>query len=376
MPLTQRSRVLKLFAPFQVEVNNTFNLLKEQIGAKNARGLINYCVGAWLTNSLIEAVANKRPLFDPIQALVDAIKALVGDKEEKGSVGAAASRVLGEVAGNLPYASTLAPLLADTVDMEKVFGEQDPTRYGTGMTATQEAFKQAGNLLNGKPVDLLGLATTYVTPYGGQQLERFVKTGQNFGALPKLTKTEEGTQIKRQEVAGSYNDAGQLRFAMEPTAKNIATAAAFGEYATPEGRAYLEGNTILSADKTDIVERAQSEAKISPKLAESVMRGMTKQQTTADKRKFLYDSGLTTEQKVWMEHNLLASDSKKEKAELALTRGIPLKTFYWIAANNGNGGNEATEAAINRAFGLDRSQKEWLWSVLTNGADKNNPFKK
>ena len=396
MPLTQRSRVVKLFAPFQVEVNNTYNLLREQIGAKNAKGLINYCAGAWLINSLIEAVANKSPLFDPIQALIEAIQALLGEEQdgsvqgvvkairggeenktnEKGSVGAAASRILGEAAGNLPYISTLAPMLADTVDMKKVFGEQDPTRYGTGMTATQEAFKQTANLLNGKPVDVLGLATTYVTPYGGQQLERFVKTGQNFGALPKLTKTEEGTQLKRQEVAGSYNDAGKLRFAMEPTAKNIVTTAAFGEYATPEGRAYLQGNTILSEDKTDIVGRAQSEAQIKPTLAESVIRGIDKQENTAAKRKYLYDSGLTPEQKAWMEHNLLATAAQKEKAEMALTRGIPLKTFYWIEANNGNGSNEATEAAINRTLGLNRMQKEWLWGVLTGGADKNNPYKK
>lgn len=375
MPPLLKSKVIKMVAPFQVEVNNSFNVLKEQMGEKNAAGLLSYCISAWAINSLIEQVTGRRVVFDPIQAIVEAIKTARGDEEEEGNILSAFARLGGEVISAIPIASAVLPLFFDTDDMEKIFGEQNPTRYGTGMLATSPIGGVLASITTGKVPDLTDIATTYLTPYGGAQIERGVKAAQAFGVLPAMTQNKDGVKLERREVPGSYNNAGQLRFAMEPSAKNIATTAAFGEYATPEGRAYLEGNTILSADKTDVIERGKKEAQISPTVAESVIRGMAKQQTSAAKRKYLYDSKLTTEQKAWMEHELLASATQKEKAELALTRGIPLKTFYWIEANNGNGGNKETEAAINKALGLNRSQKEWLWSTLTGGADKNNPYK-
>lgn len=376
MPPLLKSKVIKMVAPFQVEVNNSFNVLKEQMGEKNAAGLLSYCISAWAINTLIEQITGRRVVFDPIQAIVEAIKTARGDEEEEGNILSAFARLGGEVISAIPIASAVLPLFFDTDDMEKIFGEQNPTRYGTGMLATSPIGGVLASITTGKVPDLTDIATTYLTPYGGAQIERGVKAAQAFGVLPAMTQNKDGVKLERREVPGSYNNAGQLRFAMEPSAKNIATTAALGEYATPEGRAYLEGNTILSADKTDVIERGKKEAQISPTVAESVIRGMAKQQTRAAKRKYLYDSKLTTEQKAWLEHELLASDTQKEKAELALTRGIPLKTFYWIEANNGNGGNKETEAAINRALGLNRSQKEWLWSVLTGGANKNNPFKK
>lgn len=373
IPLTQKSRLVKLLAPFQVEVNNAYNLMKEQIGAKNAKGLIAYCASAWLTNALIEAVAGKRPIFDPIQALLDAIKLAQGDDEEKGDLGAAAKRLAGEAASNAPGISTFAPLFVDVDDMVKVFGEDDPTRYGTGMSATQEAFSQLGNLMSGKPVDVLGLATTYVTPFGGQQLERIVKAGQNFGYIPKVTQTEEGTQLKRQDVVGSYNDSGKLRFAMEPTAKNFAINAAFGEYATPEGREYLENGSIMSAKNTDIINRASKEALLTAPAVQQIIQG-TKGQTNGEKLQYIQSqNNLTAYQKAWLQHELVASDKVKEKAQLARTRGIPLSTYYFVVNNGGS--QEKTTAALNRCPNLSTSQKYWMWQTLTGGAEKNNPYK-
>lgn len=373
MPLTQKSRMVKLLAPFQVEVNNAYNLMKEQIGAKNAKGLIAYCASAWLTNALIEAVAGKRPIFDPIQALLDAIKLAQGDDEEKGDLGAAAKRLAGEAASNVPYISTFAPLFVDVDDMEKVFGEEDPTRYGTGMSATQEAFTQLGNLMSGKPVDVLGLATTYVTPYGGQQLERIVKAGQNFGYIPKVTQTEEGTQLKRQDIAGSYNDSGKLRFAMEPTAKNFAINAAFGEYATPEGKEYLENGSIMSDKNTDIVGRAPKEALLPAPTAQKLIQGMKGQTNTEKLRYISSQNSLTTYQKAWLQNELIASDNIKEKAKLAQSRGITLPIYYFVVNNGGS--QEKTTAALDRCRELTTSQKHWMWQVLTGGAEKNNPYK-
>ena len=334
LPLIQRSRVVKLFAPFQVEVNNSWNLMKEQIGAKNAKGLIAYCVNAWIINSIIAAVANKTPLFDPIQALIEAIQAALGEEQdgtvqglieslknnekstEEGSAGEAAKRLFGEVAANVPYATALAPMFFDTDDMEKVFGEQDPTRYGTGLSATADLMTQAGNLLNDKKVDWLGLATTYVTPYGGQQLERVVRAGQNFGYLPRRVVVDEkgNTELKRVDVPGSYNTSGKLRFGIEPTVGKLAVNAAFGDYATPEGREYIEGGYQPMSEKQTVM------------------------------------------------------------ATKAAEMGIPANTITWVIRNKGKSHEEATKA-IRQTVGLTKQQKAWLWKEVTGGADKNNPFK-
>lgn len=302
LPLTQRSRVVKLFAPFQVEVNNTFNLMKEQLGEKNAKGLISYCVSAWLTNALIEAVANKRPLLDPIQALIDAIKAAIGDEEEEGSGGAAVQRLLGEAAANVPYISTVAPMFFDTDDMERVFGEQDPTRYGTGISATADILKQIGNAIEGKPVDWVGLGTTYVTPYGGQQLERVIEASQDAGILPRrMIVDEEGnTKLKRAGTPANYNDAGKLRFGLNG-AGDIALDYLFGPYATSAGREYVKGGgKPLSEKKTLTANQAVKKGiplKTYQEYLASVDRNKNGSVTQAEAEKTLNLMELTEEQK-------------------------------------------------------------------------------
>lgn len=50
LPLSQQAKVTKSFAPFTVEVRNTFNLLKEKIGEKDALGLMGFAVASWLLN--------------------------------------------------------------------------------------------------------------------------------------------------------------------------------------------------------------------------------------------------------------------------------------------------------------------------------------
>jgi hypothetical protein len=224
-----------------------------------------------------------------------------------------------------------------------------------GKTSGKKALSDIGQ-------SAVDLASVTLLPFGGNQLK---KTGQGIAALAK-------GRVSSLDKEGRE----QLQYLVEPTAGNIAKGVTAGKWSFPEAKEYVEGGFKKeSAKNTDTILRAPEEAGITSKVAKSVVDNLKKQDGTAAKRRYIYNQpGLSAEQKAWLEHELLASDKAKEKAELALTRGIPLKTFYWVNANSQNQA-EATKT-LNRAIGLDRQQKAWLWGVLTGGADKNNPFKK
>lgn len=268
MALTQKSRVIKLFAPFQVEVNNTYNLLVEKMGEKDAAALMSYAVGAWAINSLLYVITGRRALFDPIDALIDAIKGMRDEDEEdertKGErVAGAISRVGGEVISNMPYASTAATFLTGTENSEKIFGEADPTRYGTGNIAVQTLTEPIGQFINGEKVDLLGPATSILPAYGGKQIERTVRGAQSLGYLPRVDISSGGVDIDRNEFGASRSASGRIRFPITEPADQFKTML-FGEWSTSRGKDYIDkGLQPLSANQSEAMEKAFA-AGISP----------------------------------------------------------------------------------------------------------------
>jgi hypothetical protein len=268
MALTQKSRVIKLFAPFQVEVNNTYNLLVEKMGEKDAAALMSYAVGAWAINSLLYVITGRRALFDPIDALIDAIKGMRDEDEEdertKGErVAGAISRVGGEVISNMPYASTAATFLTGTENSEKIFGEADPTRYGTGNIAVQTLTEPIGQFINGEKVDLLGPATAILPAYGGKQIERTVRGAQTLGYLPRVDISSGGVDIDRNEFGASRSASGRIRFPITEPADQFKTML-FGEWGTSRGKDYIDkGLQPLSDKQSEAMEKAFA-AGISP----------------------------------------------------------------------------------------------------------------
>ena len=273
MPLTQKSRVIKLLAPFQVEVNNTYNLMRERIGEKDSAGLMAYCASAWVVNALIEMVTGRRPLFDPIDALLDALRGMEdgGDEEEKPrsafekGIGAAA-RLGGEVAGNMPYASQWAALILGDENSAAILGDEDPTRYGTGNIAVQTLLEPlgraaiaAGSKSGGADIDLLKPLTAFAPSYGGKQLERTIKGAQDLGILPRVNiNTRDGVSVEQNEFAASRSQAGRVRFPIDANnPKNVLAALTMGPWSTTEGRRYVkEGLTPMGDTMTAGMEEA------------------------------------------------------------------------------------------------------------------------
>lgn len=270
LPLTQKSRVVKLLAPFQVEVNNSYQLLKEKFKEKDAAGLIAIFLMSWLMNGVSEALVGRRVAFDPIDAVADAVKeAQEGEGSAAVKTAKVGARLGGEVLSNMPFGAQLSDValgLSDT-EAKSFFGDSDPTRYGTGNIGLTTITKPFVSAARGKDVDLVDPITSIAFPRGGKQFTRTLRASQDLGLVPKESvNLNTGISFKQRKVPGSYKQDGTMRFPIEKSPSNVASALAFGPYATKEGKDYLKsGVKGLSDTRTAQMEEAYEEG-IPPKV--------------------------------------------------------------------------------------------------------------
>jgi len=194
IPLNQQSEIIKLFAPFQVEVNNQWQLTKQlhsQMSTKGKRkdgfvGLLAMAVMTFLMNKIRQQIDGRETGVDLIDAFFDGMDGRdENDSEFKQGLGVV-GRMAGEMVSNVPGATSLAPIVFGT-SSEKIFGDADPTRYGTGNVGLNAIFKPLGQLFNGENVDIQESLLSILPSYGGKQLDRSISYLQDLGVLPELT---------------------------------------------------------------------------------------------------------------------------------------------------------------------------------------------
>lgn len=210
VPILQKSRTFQLVAPFTLEVGNLWHVMGDMVGEKKFGQLATLFVMNYLFNRGAEQVRGSAVTFDPIQATIEALGEL-----QEGKPLQAGGRLAGEVLTNVPLGSTVAALypeyggtIGDTQlpTRKELFGRADPTRFGTGLVAAQGITDPLFKL---------------VPPYGGNQLK----------------KTIEGLSTFNQGY--SATDKGMVRFPIDQNPVNAIKSAAFGQYSTPEARAYF-----------------------------------------------------------------------------------------------------------------------------------------
>ena len=188
VPLNQQRNITKLVAPFTLEVQNMWRIQKRFIGEKDFGGLLAFYLLSWMFNEFTEEVRGSRVLFDPIDAMYDAVSS------EELSLLERVGRLGGEALSNIPYGSTIASLYPEygaqptegvkLPTREQLFGDTDPTRYGSGLIS-QQAFTDP--LFKVLPA------------WGGGQLKKtynFLKSDQ---IIPNLDPTS-GEFLKKQEL--------------------------------------------------------------------------------------------------------------------------------------------------------------------------------
>lgn len=271
IPMTQKSRVIKLLAPFQVEVNNSYQILKEKFKEKDAMGLMAIFLASWLMNGISEALVGRRVAFDPIDAIADAVKEV---QEGGGSPLQKATKVTmrlgGEILSNVPYGSQIAESSLGLTDYEAedVFGDSDPTRYGTGNIGLTTITKPLISAARGKDIDVVDPIAGVVLPRGGKQLARSLRAAQDLGYVPKEhINLNTGVSFEQRKTPGIYGADGSMKTPIDTNPGNVALALAFGPYGTKEGKEYLQsGQKGLSAERTAQMLEAYKEADIPPKV--------------------------------------------------------------------------------------------------------------
>ena len=261
IPLTQKSLMTQLFAPFQIEVNNAWQLYKEKVKgiAKNetkkekaeaAYGFASVLVMNFLLNTVTDLLIHRRVVFDPLFVFFEWLGSLGDDDDDDDETKfdkftQLLGREIGEVFSSMPFGSLIAYYAIENDYLrEQLFGDNDPTRYGVGNAALKPLASLLADVLQGKDIsdDVLTVLMTYLPPVGGKQIERFLTGLKMEGYLPDIKfSLKEGFSAEKHPAA-SYNAKGELQFPVEDFKSNPLQALVglvFGKYATDAGQKYL-----------------------------------------------------------------------------------------------------------------------------------------
>lgn len=261
VPYNMSTKVVNLLAPFQVEVNNTWQQMKKMVSEKDAKGLMRFMIGSFVMESMMEQVFGIDVIPDFLGTMIDTIIGAWREKDEEepdyqAVIGNGIRDAIGEIIGAIPGASLIAPVIfgIDSDTGEALFGEGNPSRYGTGLGGLSRLSSTAAELVKAGvgeqelgDVDLFGPMVETLLPFGGRQLTRTYQTAQDLGWLPAETWGNipfAGGEYR--EVPGSYTNSGALRFELPSSPETpedvmeMARALMLGEYSTQAGREYLE----------------------------------------------------------------------------------------------------------------------------------------
>lgn len=339
-PMTVKSTMVNVVAPFQTEVLNTFNTLKENVGTllgkgatkeqkgRAAAGLVAYEIAAFAINMATQAMFGDDVVgFDFIGALMGA---LFGDDDE-GEEEVLGQRLYYNVAGTalsgIPFSSVATPMIMDEETSRVIFGANgDPSRYGTGTMGTNAAADVMKTFFFDK--DSTGWekanAAAAFFPLGGKQL---VRTAQGLYTVAK---------------GGSYktNADGeeQLQYRTDQGILDVVQAAAFGKWALPEAREYVEkGFPTLSAPHTAAYKNAIANGIDGAhflvlldryKALEPIKDENGKTEKTKDQqfREILFrDSTLTAEQKELIDRDVTGASYTADYSSEAMLEASQLK---------------------------------------------------
>lgn len=221
VPIGQQSKLFQMIAPFQIEVGNLWHVMGDIAKRKDIPGVAVLSVALWLFNRGSERVRGTGVTFDPLDALYDAVTDTEMTPVQR------VGRLAGEVFSNVPGGQTVAAITMDDYKREKFFGDEDPTRFGTGILVAKGAQNPLFRM---------------VPPFGGAQIEKTYKGLKGIG--------QEGVYT---------NDGSKLRYPVSLDATNIIKGLMFGPSGFREARPYYEeGGSPLTENQTQQVQQGGS----------------------------------------------------------------------------------------------------------------------
>lgn len=334
------SKLVSFFAPFQLEVNNTYQLLKENIKKKNALGIATMEATVFVMNAVFEAVVGSTILpFDFVRALIDIIfgaKDIQDDDDDDHKLASTfkliGQRLGAETVSGLPYAGMIPQFLGEDTT-EAVFGETDMTKYGNvnmGVGGAVGIGKVLASLAKWgaegvKPdwFSMVNELSEVLPPIGGKQIARTI------GGLTTVA----------QGYSGKTNSKGEdtVQFATDTNVLNYIHAGIFGKWALTEASEYFGEDRILpklfgyyngeSASTGSPVKAEEFQAAralgLSGKGYFTIRKELKEYRTQEGKRSSLYTTNLTPAQKAGMDALLISTSgtSSEAKSEGAIVYG-------------------------------------------------------
>lgn len=232
VPLAQKSKVIQLAMPFQLEVGNMWHVMKGWADQKDAKKFLYFTVLSFLANRAVANIRGSDVSFDPLNALIEGVQEYQDEPNKAVGIAKGVGRVVGEVFSNVPGGQTVASIYpekgikvnGEQLTREELFGEGDPTRFGSVPT-----------VIAGLQDPLFKL----VTPYGGQQLKR----------------TLQGAQAVAE--GGVKDRSGNLQYAIGGDLPTTLQTLAFGKYSSNNARTYFDEDlSALSEQQTKIWQNA------------------------------------------------------------------------------------------------------------------------
>ncbi len=296
---SNKNPIAKMMNMFQVEVNNQWSYYfkdlprniqqkangnKAEIVANTAMAYTKIMVGAYLTNELLGSIRGNstRVLPDPIYIVKELLNRLTDDDDDNDDD--AIIGTLTEIAGNLPFISLPATLLADSLGLDvadigriSISGAipnvaniiSDTSDMIHGSKTIGEGAKSIGSEL----LDTVG--ASLVLPYGGSQLK----------------KTAKGLAMYLNDVPGSYTKNGDLRYTVDDNLLRKVQAGIFGAYANPYAQDYTDSG-YKAIDQDDMAEML--DLNMNSSEYRKYKSGLSKAQKTVDKngyKQYNDDSG-------------------------------------------------------------------------------------
>ena len=324
------SKVINFVAPFQVEVNNTWQLLKDNVKQKNFLGLLSTGLSVFLFNAAFEAIVGSTPLgFDFIRAVLDIVLGFTNDDDDDDpTVTSIGQRLAGELVGGMPYASQLVSMFGQD-NAKKILGENnDATRYGNtqiGVNAVMNAMKGLKDIGTGV---VEGRKVNWI-----DDLDDLLNLTMPFGAK-QATRTAQGLMTVAQGYANKYDKEGneKVQFVTDQNILKYIHAGLFGKWALREASEYFgekrllptlfgkyEGKKSATGQMVDAKEyKAALETGIDGKDYFTLKDDLKAYTTQTGKRAEMMMQSFTPEQKAQLDVALFTGRDAETKAEGAV----------------------------------------------------------
>lgn len=232
VPLLQKSKIFQMVAPFQLEVQNLWYVMKDIVDAKQFGKIATLFISSYVYNRAMEKMRGSGVTLDPIKAVMDGYQEYQNEDNKIIGVAKFGGRIAGEVLSNIPGGQTAAAMYPDygmTVGgvklptRKKLFGREDPTRFGTGLVVMKGLQDPLYKVL---------------PPFGGGQIK---KTIEGIGAYKK----------------GYRESNGKITYPIKQNAENLAKTTVFGPSSTSEaGEYYNKQRAPLSEKQTEFVKKS------------------------------------------------------------------------------------------------------------------------